>query len=954
MGRAFSGLVGAGAIGALLAGACGSDDEAEALRRAKLAEGCVINSDCSQKPDPLICAFRLCHIQCQTSEDCDPGLRCVLGDKPEHVCQLPEEVNCTYNSDCPGTQICGIDGECRDACKGDVDCVEGQLCITGTCADPDELVKGQLPRKLALDGGTGLPCSYHSDCPGEQVCRPNGSCGYECKADKDCAAGGCVKAKADDAFGKCGGGPTQLPEHCKTGVKDGDESAVDCGGSCYPCPSGSDCGKAGDCASQVCTATTCQEPTCSDGVRNGSESGVDCGGAACPACPPQQTCVNPSDCGTGVCKAGLCVEAGCADGQKNGKESDVDCGGGGCPPCDATKSCVVGGDCTSGACVSFSCTQPSCTDSLKNGNETGVDCGGTCKPCGSGAACTQATDCASGVCASNTCAAATCTDTAKNGAETDVDCGGPDCPKCAAGKSCAQASDCSAGACSGNVCKATFKLTVTPAGSGAGSVKSDVGGIDCGATCSADVADGTTVVLTATAASGSTFSGWSGGGCSGTGTCSVTVSAAATVTATFGGTAPGATVYSKGVLDAGITTGKHATTAVDANQNVIAAGYFSGAPNLGGGPLQAVGTDGFIAKYSSNLSYIWARKLTGTGTQGVERVVAEPGGDVIVAGVTTAASDVDLGAGPKACSGGALLLGRYAAANGQHVWSKCVGANVSAVRALHLDGAGNIVIAGSLAAGTTDLGAGSLVSQGSDLFVATFSSSTGAVTFSKRFGSAGDDFGLALARAATGWLLVGACTGSVDFGAGKVTTGLGGEDICLARMDAAFSPSWVRQIGGLLDDRGWAAGFTPAGKPVVAAGFRDQVDFDTGAPSIAKGGSDIALLRFDDATGAIEWHALFGTSGSEWVNDLAIDPSSGALTLIGGCTGVCTGLAFGGPTIPSGYSFVVKLGATGNHLFTRSYSWGDMATVTLNAAGAAVYMRVGYGTVQGFLEVLAP
>jgi len=41
------------------------------------------------------------------------------------------------------------------------------------------------------------------------------------------------------------------------------------------------------------------------------------------------------------------------------------------------------------------------------------------------------------------------------------------------------------------------------------------------------------VTLTATPASGSTFTGWSGGGCSGTGSCTVTLSAAATVTATF-------------------------------------------------------------------------------------------------------------------------------------------------------------------------------------------------------------------------------------------------------------------------------------------------------------------------------------------------------------------------------------------------------------------------------------
>jgi len=64
-------------------------------------------------------------------------------------------------------------------------------------------------------------------------------------------------------------------------------------------------------------------------------------------------------------------------------------------------------------------------------------------------------------------------------------------------------------------------------------VTSSPAGINCGATCSATYSSGTTVTLTAAAAGGSTFSGWSGGGCSGTGTCVVALNAATTVTASF-------------------------------------------------------------------------------------------------------------------------------------------------------------------------------------------------------------------------------------------------------------------------------------------------------------------------------------------------------------------------------------------------------------------------------------
>src|SRR5882724_5801853 len=76
-------------------------------------------------------------------------------------------------------------------------------------------------------------------------------------------------------------------------------------------------------------------------------------------------------------------------------------------------------------------------------------------------------------------------------------------------------------------------LAVVKAGSGSGTVTSSPTGITCGTSCSASFPSGTAVTLTASPATGSTFSGWSGGGCSGTGSCIVTLSVATTVIATF-------------------------------------------------------------------------------------------------------------------------------------------------------------------------------------------------------------------------------------------------------------------------------------------------------------------------------------------------------------------------------------------------------------------------------------
>lgn len=76
-------------------------------------------------------------------------------------------------------------------------------------------------------------------------------------------------------------------------------------------------------------------------------------------------------------------------------------------------------------------------------------------------------------------------------------------------------------------------LTVAKGGTGAGSVSSAPGGINCGSTCSHGFNEGMVVTLTATPAAGSTFAGWSGGGCSGTGACQLSLAADVKVTATF-------------------------------------------------------------------------------------------------------------------------------------------------------------------------------------------------------------------------------------------------------------------------------------------------------------------------------------------------------------------------------------------------------------------------------------
>ncbi len=138
-----------------------------------------------------------------------------------------------------------------------------------------------------------------------------------------------------------------------------------------------------DCDTGFCElfTSTCQEPSCTDGQMNGDEEAVDCGGSceACASC--EDGVLNQSevdiDCG------GPCAPCGtCDDGLMNGLETGIDCGGrcGACPPtCDdgLQNQNEEGIDC--GGSCRFAC--PSCDDLLQNQDEEGVDCGGGCEAC---------------------------------------------------------------------------------------------------------------------------------------------------------------------------------------------------------------------------------------------------------------------------------------------------------------------------------------------------------------------------------------------------------------------------------------------------------------------------------------------------------------------------------------------------------------------------------------------
>jgi hypothetical protein len=226
--------------------------------------------------------------------------------------------------------------------------------------------------------------------------------------------GGTIEAgaagQAGEDTGATGGtgGSMVTPDSCDNGVKDSNETGVDCGGNnqCPRCDIRGGCNYDSDCQSAFCYKGHCATPTCSDNVKNQGETGVDCGGPCSQqgfTCDDGVACASNDDCTGEFCSSKVCTDH-CTSKSTEADETDVDCGGKQCSPCKDNKTCIKPTDCQSGVCNNNKCVPATCSDNITNQDESDKDCGGTCAPpkyCAVNQHCNSAADCVSYVCSSS-------------------------------------------------------------------------------------------------------------------------------------------------------------------------------------------------------------------------------------------------------------------------------------------------------------------------------------------------------------------------------------------------------------------------------------------------------------------------------------------------------------------------------------------------------------------------
>jgi hypothetical protein len=183
-------------------------------------------------------------------------------------------------------------------------------CLTLTTADQGAGGGGTSSNSSSGGGLSEDACSSVQNCPNVPQCKTMA-----------CTNGTCISG-FESASSQCN-----------------DNKVCDGAGSCVDCVVDNDCGT----DSAICENNQCI--SCSDGQQNGNETAVDCGGSDCKPCVGMP-CLASTACGTGYCVDGVCCDSPCTHECRScnlpgkvGQCSSLPSGTEDPGVCDTTKAC---------------------------------------------------------------------------------------------------------------------------------------------------------------------------------------------------------------------------------------------------------------------------------------------------------------------------------------------------------------------------------------------------------------------------------------------------------------------------------------------------------------------------------------------------------------------------------------------------------------------------------------
>jgi hypothetical protein len=212
---------------------------------------------------------------------------------------------------------------------------------------------------------------------------------------------------------------------------------------------------------------------------------------------------------------------------------------------------------------------------------------------------------------------------------------------------------------------------------------------------------------------------------------------------------------------------------LDAAGDVFIAAQFSqGSFSLGSAMLTTeANASALLAELDTTGTLLWAQQMQGTSDVTATGLAVDAKGDMFLMGSfdgSLSFGSTMYDAPPNATPS---FIATYSADQTYH-WSKMLAGAPTLVGAF--DGAGDVHLSGGFT-GSLDLGGGTLVAEGKDVFVAELDGA-GNVVWSERYGDPADQYAQAIGVTPSGVSIVaGALNGAIDFGSGSFSASGSGD-----------------------------------------------------------------------------------------------------------------------------------------------------------------------------------
>ncbi len=388
----------------------------------------------------------------------------------------------------------------------------------------------------------------------------------------------------------------------------------------------------------------------------------------------------------------------------------------------------------------------------------------------------------------------------------------------------------------------------------------------------------------------------------------------------------------------------------DLNGNILMTGQY-GSPTLtfGNNTLTNAMTNGaadaFVVKYNSLGNVLWTQNISGKLQDIGHCIITDALGNVYVSGKFES-DTLTIGSTLLFNSQGTDIFLLKFDSNGNLLWAKNAGGAYHVTGgSLAVDPLGNVVMTGSF--NSPDITFGSTILFNSnpsshDVFMVKYDPN-GNVTWAKSFGGKFDDFVSGNEMDTNGNPVICGHFKYINLpidGVSVTNSGMGTNDIFVAKFDPNGDVIWLRQVGGNQEEYSSNLTLDKNDNVIISGSFQSASITINGSTltNIGGVGMDAIIVKYD-ANGGFQWARNGGGTFNDNVKDL-VEDVDGNVYVLGDFTSEfisfdTTSLSNAGGNTHSHDLFLTKYDMHGNLLWTESYGgtgteWAQSICSNLN------------------------